>query len=195
MASGVWRRAPRDPHPRLTPLRFLFKLALLAGVLAGGAWFYGSRQPREHRVSSAITLVAPADTVWGTIRNIGGAVEWWDDLKSIRRLVDQPRESWEQDIGISGTVRIQVSSEVWGERLVTTILNDQQKDWGGRWIYTVQSSASGTEVTITEDGWVEKPLDRVMLKLMGGPHRSMDSYLKSLGAHFGETVNPRHSGG
>lgn len=178
------------PSPEGRSLRFLLKLALLGGVLAGLAWFYGSRQPREHRASSTITLVAPADTVWAVIRNIGESDEWWDDVRSVRRLLDKPRESWEQDMGMVGKVRISVTSEVWGERLVTTILNDEQQDWGGRWTYTITRGAAGTEVTVTEDGWVEKPLFRVVAKLMGGPHRTMDSYLRSLGAHFGETVTP-----
>jgi hypothetical protein len=39
---------------------------------------------------------------------------------------------------------------------------------------------------------VESPFFRVVMKLRGGPHRTLDSYLRSLGAHFGETVSPRH---
>lgn len=182
------------PSPEGRSLRFLLKLALVGGLLLGVAWYYGRTQPREHRASSTITLVAPADTVWAVVRNIGESDEWWDDVRSVRRLLDKPRESWEQDMGMVGKVRISVTSEVWGERLVTTILNDEQQDWGGRWTYTITRSAAGTEVTITEDGWVEKPLFRVVARLMGSPYRTMDSFLRSLGAHFGEVVTPQHGG-
>jgi hypothetical protein len=52
-------------------------------------------------------------------------------------------------------------------------------------------NASGTEVRITEEGWVDAPLVRVVMKLRG-KYRVMDSYLRSLGAHFDESVSPRH---
>ncbi|MHB1299145.1 MAG: hypothetical protein ACYC0B_11505, partial [Gemmatimonadaceae bacterium] len=63
---------------------------------------------------------------------------------------------------------------------------------GGRWTYAIVRTASGTEVTITETGWIEPPLYRVVMKVRGGPHRTLDSYLRSLGAKFGEIVTPRH---
>jgi uncharacterized protein YndB with AHSA1/START domain len=176
-------------------VRSLLKFALFLGLLAGAAWFYGSRQPREHVATSVVTLVAPADTVYRLIRDIPSSAVWWDDVKTVRRLTSKARESWEQDMGARGKLQIQITSEVPGERLVTTILNDDQKDWGGKWTYSIRSTAEGTQVRITEEGWVEKPLFRVMSQLMGGPHKSLDSYLRSLGAHFGETVTPRHGSG
>jgi hypothetical protein len=34
-------------------MRFLMKLAVLAGVVLGAAWLYGRAQPREHVEGSA----------------------------------------------------------------------------------------------------------------------------------------------
>ncbi len=172
-------------------MRFLKKLIILALVAFAGLYFYGRSLPREHRASSTITLVARADTVYRVIRNVRSAATWWTDVKAVRPLAGKPRESWEEDMGASGKVQIEITSENPGSRLVTTILNDDQQDWGGRWIYTVNSSAAGTEVTITEDGWVAKPLYRVVAKLLGH-HRTIDSYLNSLAAYFGEVGSPRH---
>ncbi len=56
----------------------------------------------------------------------------------------------------------------------------------------MRQTAAGTEVTVTEEGWVEPALFRVVMKLRGGAHKTIDGYLRSLGAHFGETVSPRH---
>lgn len=173
-------------------MRSLLKLALTVGALFGAAWFYGSRQPREYVASSSIVLVAQPAAVWPLVRDIERTQSWWSDVMAVRRLTGRPRESWEQDMGRHGKVRFEVTSEISGERLTTTILNDEQLDWGGTWTYHVRATAAGTEVRIVERGWVEKPLDRVLAKLRGGPHRALDSYLRSLGAYFGETVTPRH---
>ncbi len=168
------------------------KLLIVGGVLLAGVWLWGRSMPREHRASGSITLVAPTDSVYRLIRDIGGQAAWWGDVRAVRRVTGRARESWEQELKSSGSVRFEVSSFIDGQRLITTILNDDQQDFGGKWTYDVRRTASGTEVTITEDGWVEPPLFRVVQRLRGGPHRTLDSYLRSLAAQFGETVSPRH---
>jgi uncharacterized protein YndB with AHSA1/START domain len=172
-------------------MRFLKRLIIIALVLVGGLYLYGRSLPREHSVASTITLVAPVDSVYAVIRDIGGTAAWWNDVKSVSRITGRPRESWEQDMGPSGKVRLEVSAVSPPRLLMTTILNDEQQDWGGTWAYEVASTAAGTEVTIIEEGWVATPLFRVVAKLMGH-HRTMDSYLSSLAARFGETASPRH---
>jgi uncharacterized protein YndB with AHSA1/START domain len=167
------------------------KLLLFAGLLVGAVWVWGRTMPREHRASSTITLVAPPDSVWRLVRDIAGQAAWWNDVRSVRRLTGLKRESYEQDMKGAGPVRMEVTSTIDGQRLITTILNDEQQDWGGSWTVDVRRTAAGTEVTVTEEGWVEPALFRVVMKLRGGAHRTIDGYLRSLGAHFGETVSPR----
>lgn len=173
-------------------MKFLTKLIVFAGILVGAVWVWGRTMPREHRASSTITLVAPADSVYRLVRDIGGQAAWWSDVRSVRKLTGQKRESWEQDMKGAGPVRLEVTSAIDGQRVITTILNDDQQDWGGGWTVDVERTAAGTEVTVTEQGFIEPALFRVVMKLRGGPHRTIDSYLRSLGAHFGETVSPRH---
>ncbi len=75
--------------------------------------------------------------------------------------------------------------------LVTEIVTDEKSQWGGVWTYDVTSTGSGTEVTITEAGWVKSPFLRVLMKVMG-THSTMDGVLKNLGAKYGEMVTPEH---
>jgi len=172
-------------------MKFLFKLVLVLVVLLVATWFYGRSLERDHIVSSSITLIAPADSVWRVVRNFETQPNWWSALKSSKRLVGRPRETWEQDMGRSGIVRFEIRSETPGRRLVTEILNDDQQDFGGTWTYDVVTTGAGTEITITENGWVETPLYRVVSKWMG-KHRTIDSYLRSLAGVYGEIANPRH---
>ena len=175
-------------------MRFLGKLAIVGALILGVLWIYGRSMPRDHVASSTITLVAPPEAVYAAIRNIEGTPRWWSDVNAVRRLTGKRRESWEQDMRGAGPVQIEVTSFIEGQRVVTTILNDDQQDWGGSWTHVVRVSGSLTEVTVTEKGWIKRPLSRVMMRVRGGPHRTLDSYLKSLGALFGETVSPRRAG-
>ena len=171
-------------------MKFIKWLLILAIVVVGGAWLYGRTLPREHTVSSSVVLVANADTVWKTIRNVKGAEAWWGELKSATRVTGAPRETWDEATSM-GTIRIEITAEDPPRRLVTTILGAEEQGWGGTWTYTVNATASGTEITIVETGFIDKPLFRVLMGAMG-QHRTMDSYLRDLAGHFGEPMSPRH---
>lgn len=172
-------------------MRFIKRLVILGVVLFGGLWFYGRSLPREHVATSTIVLVAPADSVWKLIRNFPTHTAWWDDVKSVKRITGRPRESWEEDMGIAGTIQMEVTREAVGRQLVVTILNETQQDWGGSWTYDVTTTGAGCEVTITETGWVEAPIFRVVAKFRG-EHRTIDSVLRALSDNFGEMASPRH---
>ena len=158
-------------------------------LVVGGVWWYGRSLPREHRLSSVITLVQPHDTVWRVVRSVGSYYVWWDDVKATRRL-EFPRESYEQNLGAAGMLSEEIVREEPPRRFVTRILNLNQKNFGGTWTYSVRPTDSATEVMITEDGWIESPFYRVVARVRGH-RRRMNSFLGSLGAHFGETVTPR----
>jgi uncharacterized protein YndB with AHSA1/START domain len=171
-------------------LKFLKWVVILGVVVGGGAWVYGRGLPQEHVAVSTVVLVAPVDTVWRVIRNIEATPRWWPDMKSARRAQGYPRETWEQQMGAAGTLKVEITSALPGRNMITTIVDTEGQGWGGVWTYEVAATAAGTEVTIIEEGWVDAPILRVVMKWRG-KHRTMDRYLRSLGAHFGEMVTPR----
>lgn len=172
-------------------MKFLKRLLILAVLVVGGLWLYGRSLPREHVASSTVTLVAPADSVYKLLRNFSAHPAWWSDVKSSTRIQGRSKETWEEDMGPAGTIQMEISREVVGRQFVATILNETQQDWGGEWTYDIVTTGAGTEVTITETGWVESPLFRVGAKLMG-KYRTIDGLLRSLADHFGEVATPRH---
>jgi len=173
-------------------MKFLFKLVLVGMFLViGGAYLYGRGLPREHVATSSITLVAPTDTVFAVVRNIGAQKDWWPSLRSVERITGTRKESWRQDMGPAGTIEIEIDNVVVGRSMEANILNAEEQGWGGTWYYEVRPSASGTEVVITEEGWVDSPVFRTVMKLRGS-YRTLDSYLIALGGHFGEPSTPRH---
>src|SRR5688572_30511199 len=172
-------------------MRFLKLLVILAVVLGGGLYLWGRTLPREHTVASTITIVAPTDSVYAVLRNFGSSASWWNDVQSVRQLTGQVRESWEQDMGSYGKVRIEVLAASPPSRIVSQVLNGEQQDWGGKWTYDISTSGSSTGVRVTEEGWVAAPFFRVFSKLTGH-RRSMNSQLSSLAARFGDMATPRH---
>ncbi len=74
-------------------------------------------------------------------------------------------------------------------RLVTRIA-DERLPYGGTWTYEVEEDAGGSRVTITEDGEIYNPIFRVVSRFFLGYHATQRSYLRALGAKFGETVEP-----
>lgn len=173
------------------------KFIILVALVVGGVWFYGRGLPREHTIKSSIILAtAKPDSVFNVMRRVGNYPQWWSDVRSVRALKGRRRESWEQNMLTSGLVSMEVTSISPPGRMVTTIIPneeeaEEEQKWGGTWKYDVFQSPAGIEVVITEDGWVDPPLYRVYMK-MRGEHRTVDSFLSSLAAHFGEMTSPRH---
>jgi hypothetical protein len=75
--------------------------------------------------------------------------------------------------------------------LETTIDAPPGSPFGGRWIYRLERSGSGTQLTLTEDGWIDHKFFRIVSRVMGH-HGTVDSYLRALNARFGGTDRPSH---
>ena len=72
-------------------------------------------------------------------------------------------------------------------RLVTTILSEGLP-FGGRWVFEIQATATGSRVTITEEGEVYSAIFRFVSRYIVGYHASGSRFLTDLGGRFGENV-------
>jgi uncharacterized protein YndB with AHSA1/START domain len=172
-------------------VRFLKRVIGSLLVLFACVYAFGLTMPREHSGSSRIQLTVPRDSVWATLRNFGDYPKWDKDFKSSVR--GEPRhghEVWVQEAG-GMTMSLEFKEVRAPSRLVTEVITDEKSQWGGVWTYELTSTGSGTEITVTEDGWIKSPLFRVMMKVMG-THATMDGVLKNLAAKFGEMATPEH---
>lgn len=172
------------------------KLWIVLGVLAGLVVLVlgiGSLLPRNHVASSSVTLQQPADSVWAVIRDLGGVPRWFSDIKSSERLADSAGvERWLQTMAHNFAMPLEVAESQAPARLVTRIVSPPGAAFGGQWTYQLAAADGGTQVTITEDGWVANPVFRFMTYTLFGVHGTMDHYLAALGARFGEQVEPTH---
>ena len=153
----------------------------------------GAMLPRDHVAGSSIVLRQPADSVWRTVRDIGGITAWWPDVSSSQRVADSAgREVWEQKA--SGfTMRLIVTEDMPPRRLVMTIDATADAAFGGKWTYELTPADGGTRVSVTEAGYVSNPLFRFMSRFVMGYYSTQDKYLRALARKFGSEAQPVHA--
>ena len=100
-------------------------------------------------------------------------------------------EVWEQTVN-GEPLRLVVRRSEPPAILVTTIDADTDAPFGGTWTYQIEPVPTGVTVTVTEAGWVNNPVFRLMMKVLG-PYATMDWYLTALGRYFGHEVTPEHA--
>jgi len=148
--------------------------------------------PRSHRATSALQISKSPAEVWAAIRDLGRVPEFWPEIKTAVRQPDRDgHEVWLQTMKNGFALPLVIEEDRPPTRLVTRIAIEGKAPFGGSWIYEVAESGGGTRVTLTEDGFVDNPLFRVISKLMGY-HTTLDGYLKALARRFGESAQPTH---
>jgi uncharacterized protein YndB with AHSA1/START domain len=170
----------------------LIALGGLVGIVALIA-LVGVFIPRDHRATSTITLHQPPDSVWKTVRDLGGIPAWWSEMKESVRLPDKDgHEAWRQKVSGFDMRRAVLESQP-PRRLVTKIDSPPGAAFGGTWTYELTADSGGTRISVTEAGWIANPIFRFMSRFLFGYYGSLDGYLKALGTRFGEMVTPAHS--
>ena len=168
-------------------LRIIVGLAVIVAIL----FAIGLGLPRTHRAESRVTLEKSPAEVWEIVRNPAALVGTWSELSESRRVEDSGgREIWQQKAG-GFPMRLIIETASPPARLVTRIDADQKATFGGTWTYTLTPAGPGTTLTIVEDGFVNHPIFRVLMTVMG-KHRTIDGYLKALGEKLDEPVRPEH---
>lgn len=127
----------------------------------------GAFLPRAHVARVAARYRTGAAALWATIE------EMVRDDKKV------PMEVVERTPPVDGAAG----------RLVTRIA-DPKLPFGGSWTWQLQPVDGGTEVTITEDGWVSNTLFRFLARYLFGHHSTARASLRRLGKIHGEQVTP-----
>lgn len=148
--------------------------------------------PRDHAVSVRARFARPTADVWQAITRIEEFTAWRPELKSVNRRSDvQGRPAWIEH-SRHGAIPFEVIESDAPRRLVARIADDQgQLAFGGTWTWVLRDVPSGCELTITENGFIAKPLFRVLTHFAFGYSRTLEDYLRALGTKFGETTTPK----
>jgi uncharacterized protein YndB with AHSA1/START domain len=155
----------------------------LLGVLA----LVGSRLPRDHVASRRAFIRRPPAEVFAAIQDFARAAEWRGDVKRVSVLGEVDGKLRFREEGAHGSLTLEVVERVPDTRLVTRIA-DAELPFGGTWTYELEPANGGTEIEITERGFVKPALFRALAKYVFGHHRTLEQYLRALRKRFGEDV-------
>jgi hypothetical protein len=143
----------------------------------------GSMLSVKHHASRKARIGQPSAAIYAVI---AGPPVWRADVKASGSLPDSDgrKRWWEQDgHGKKITYELIEDSPL---RRVTRIA-DEKLPYGGRWTVEITPlSERESEVRVTEDGEVYNPVFRFLARFVFGYTGTIEGYLGSLGAKFGE---------
>lgn len=128
----------------------------VAGLLIGSIGIVttiGALMPRQHQASGSAEFATNADSLW----ELAVALQEESDVKTEAVIEERPR------------------------RRVTRVIEPPGAMFGGTWTLEFESIASGTRLTITEEGHVYNPLFRFLGKYVFGQDTTLRTFLKTLG--------------
>lgn len=185
-ARDIGRR--EHSHGMDTLLTILLVLLGLVALVFTASSFI----PRQHAISVRARFARPTSEVWKVITDFDALPSWRPELKSVARLPDVAGlPAW-----IEHSQRVSLPLEVVEldrpRKLVTRIADDDGKlPFGGTWTWYLRDVQDGCEVTLTENGFITNPVFRVIAHFVLGYSRTLETYLRNLGARFGETTEPK----
>lgn len=150
----------------------------------------GARLPRGHVAVRSARYRQPVLAVWDAVADPLASASWRTDLRAVERLPDRDgRLVWREVARKGDSLTLELVNDEPPVRRVVRIA-DPDLPFGGTWTYGLASEGDGTRLTVTEDGEVPNPIFRFLARYVFGHGGTMESYLKLLGARFGEDVTP-----
>lgn len=164
-------------------LMVIIGIAALTALIA----IAGSLIPKGHTATRSTVIGIPPDVLWQALTDCSAFPQWRSDVKAVEILPDRDgHKVWRED-GKNGKITLETIESIPPRRLVLKIA-DPDLPFGGTWTYLIESSATGSRITITEDGEIYNPIFRFMGRIFFSQTATIESYLTSLGKKFGEDV-------
>lgn len=159
----------------------LIVLLILAAVAAllGALALIGAFLPRAHTASRTARLPVAPDALFAILRDFAALPTWRRDLRSVELLPARDGAPRYRELSRHGAVAYIVREELLARRLVVEI-DDATLPYGGRWTFELSPAPGGTDLRLTEDGFVKNVLFRFLARFVFGHTATMDSYLRDL---------------
>lgn len=154
-------------------------VAVVAALVMGGL-----ATPRAHVVSRTVTVNAPRDAVWRTVRSVYAYAEWRPELTESEMSVGDDGEEWRESTR-TRAIRFGVTVDEPPHRFGARILDDDIP-FSGEWLWELQPVGNATRVTLTERGEIGNPIFRFIAAHMTGHTRTIDGVLAALAVRVGD---------
>jgi len=146
-------------------------LAVIVVVIIG--WVL----PVAHVATRSAKLNASPESVFALISTPENYTSW-RDVKKVDVTTEQGVTRFREEGG-NGPILFEITERVAPRRFVTKIV-DKSLPFGGRWIYEVTPTPTGSELRITEEGEVYNPIFRFVSRFVMGHTATIDSYLEAV---------------
>jgi hypothetical protein len=157
-------------------------LVLLIAVMA----VVGAMLPRDHHATRKARFRVAPEALYAVL---AGPPDWRTGVKSFGVLPDQDgRKRWWEEDSHGHKIAYELVEAQPPGRLVTRIAQPGLP-FGGGWTFEIAPLPGGAvELRIREDGEIYNPIFRFMARFFLGYNGSIETYLRDLGAKFGEPV-------
>ena len=153
----------------------IVKLLIIAGLIIGAivgliaaAFVIGLFLPRQHAASRTIRLSASPETVWTIINDRAAYPSWRRSVSRVDRRDDRNGHEVWAEINRRGEAMPLEGVESSPPRRLVTRIADDALPFGGTWTWELSPIADGgTELRITEDGFIKPPPFRTVMRLLG----------------------------
>ena len=162
------------------------------GVIVGLAvliYVVGMMLPVAHVATVEGVYREPPERVFAVLEDVESSVAWRTGLERVE-VLSAPGEPlrWRETSSF-GPVVLRREESSPPDRLIGRI-DDTSEGFGGRWVYELTPREGGTALRITEEGEVYSPLFRFMSRFIFGHYGTLEQYVRDLGRHFGQEVQP-----
>lgn len=163
----------------------LLGLVVLLAIVALVFHFAGSRMPREHRSVVTATFQAGRAAVWAAITDYAAMPSWWPAVKAVRteKLPDGTELTWNRD-SHGQEIPFRTGESRVNEKLVR-IIAKEDLPFGGTWTFALADApGGGTQLTLTEDGFINPPLFRAVAQWFIGLDATQKDFIANLAKHL-----------
>lgn len=170
----------------------LWIVAIVALGLVALVYTAGMFAPRDHAVSLRARYARKPAEVWSVITDVAALPSWRSDLKSVERRADVDGKPVWIEHSRRGALPLEVIEWDAPRKMVARIADEGGRlPFGGTWTWHLREVPNGCELTLSENGFVRNVLFRVLAHFVFGYTRTLDGYMRALGAKFGETTTPK----
>ncbi len=158
-------------------------------LFAAAVWIVGLLLPVRHVSARSAVYRQPPDAVWALISVPQAYPAWRKDVRTVEMLPPvEGRLQW-REVGGERPLTFEVVTMEVPRRLVTRIA-DTGLPFGGGWTFSLVPDGNGCRLSIRENGEIYNPVFRFVARFFIGYHRTLEAYLKAVGAKFGEVTRP-----
>jgi uncharacterized protein YndB with AHSA1/START domain len=153
-------------------------------LVVGLPLLIGACIPREHRASITRRYDSGPEEIWKAITGFEAMGEWREGVSEVVELEPVNGQRRIREHTRFGPMTYAIEAEEPPRRLVLRIA-DTDKGFGGTWTFEVRGKDGGSELQITEDGFVDNLFFRFMARFVFGYEKTLTVYQDSLRRKLG----------